>query len=243
MQENPSERRKENRIGLYTTIIFHLVVLIFLLIYSIGASIKKESSFILDFTQQEKQELIKQQEELKEFKDRVSKELDAMIAAAPTPTVRNAVVDANAIKARAEREALGRSVEEALAANRRKALEAEEDEVATEDNPDAGGGEEEGEAHEYSGPSVLSYDLEGRKAVMPMPIPAYKGFGGGDVAVAIYVNRAGRVIKAQIIESASSKDKSRWSWAEKAATRTRFSRSDSAPDPQKGSIVYRFIAQ
>ena len=111
MQENPSERRKENRIGLYSTIIFHLVVLIILLVYSLGASVRKESSFILDFTQQEKQELIKQQEELKEFKDRVSKELDAMIAAAPTPTVRNAVVDANAIKARAEREALGRSVE------------------------------------------------------------------------------------------------------------------------------------
>lgn len=242
MQENPSERRKENRIGLYSTIIFHLVVLIILLVYSIGASVKKESSFILDFTQQEKQELIKQQQELKEFKDRVSKELDAMIAAAPTPTVRNAVVDANAIKARAEREALGRSVEEALAANRRAALQAEEDEVATEDNPDAGG-DSEGEVHEYSGPSVLSYDLEGRKAQMPMPIPAYKGYGGGDVAVAIYVNRAGRVIKAQIIESASSKDKSLWSWAEKAASRTRFSRSDSAPDPQKGSIVYRFIAQ
>lgn len=242
MQENPSERHKENRIGLYSTIIFHLVVLIILLVYSLGASVRKESSFILDFTQQEKQELIKQQEELKEFKDRVSKELDAMIAAAPTPTVRNAVVDANAIKARAEREALGRSVEEALAANRRKALEAEEDDVATEDNPDAGGGEEEGEAHEYSGPSVLSYDLEGRKA-KHLPIPAYKGFGGGDVAVAIYVNRSGTVIKAQVIESASSKDKSLWQWAVKAAERSRFSRSDSAPDPQKGSIVYRFIAQ
>ena len=241
MQENSSERRKENRIGLYSTIIFHLVVLIILLVYSIGASVQKEHSFILDFTQQEKQELLKQQQELKEFKDRVSKELDAMIAAAPTPVVRNAVVDANAIKARAEREALGRSVEEALAANRRAALQAEEDEVATEDNPDAGG-ESEGEVHEYSGPSVLSYDLEGRKAVK-LPIPAYKGYGGGDVAVAIYVNQAGRVIKAQVIESASSKDKSLWSWAVKAAEKSRFNRSDSAPDPQKGSIVYRFIAQ
>ena len=241
MQENPSERRKENRIGLYTTIIFHLVVLIILLVLQIGSQLRKESSFILDFTQQDKQELIKQQQELKEFKDRVSKELDALIAAAPTPTVRNAVVDANAIKARAEREALGRSVEEALAANRRAALQAEEDDVATEDNPDTGG-DGEGEVHEYSGPSVLSYDLEGRKAVH-LPIPAYKGYGGGDVAVAIYVNRSGKVIKAQVIESASSKDKSLWSWAVKAAERSKFNRSDSAPDPQKGSIVYRFIAQ
>ena len=239
MQENPSERRKENRIGLYSTIIFHLVVLIILLVYSIGASVKKESSFILDFTQQEKQELIKQQQELKEFKDRVSKELDAMIAAAPTPTVRNAVVDANAIKARAEREALGRSVEEALAANRRAALEAEEDDVATEDNPDAGGGEE-GEVHEYSGPSVVSWNLEGRKALMPMPVPSYKGYVGGDVLVKIYVNRSGRVIKAVV---ASSSDRSLDRWAIRAAEKTKFNRSDSADDPQIGDILYRFVAQ
>ena len=239
MLENPSERRKENRIGLYSTIIFHLVVLIILLVYSIGASVRKESSFILDFTQQDKQELIKQQQELKEFKDRVSKELDAMIAAAPTPTVRNAVVDANAIKARAEREALGRSVEEALAANRRAALQAEEDDVATEDNPDSGG-DTEGEAHEYSGPSVVSWNLEGRKALMPMPIPAYKGYGSGDVLVKIYVNRSGRVIKAVV---ASSNDSSLDRWALRAAERTKFNRSDSADDPQIGDILYRFVAQ
>ena len=239
MLENPSERRKENRIGLYSTIIFHLVVLIILLVYSIGASVRKESSFILDFTQQDKQELIKQQHELKEFKDRVSKELDAMIAAAPTPTVRNAVVDANAIKARAEREALGRSVEEALAANRRAALQAEEDDVATEDNPDSGG-DTEGEAHEYSGPSVVSWNLEGRKALMPMPIPAYKGYGSGDVLVKIYVNRSGRVIKAVV---ASSNDSSLDRWALRAAERTKFNRSDSADDPQIGDILYRFVAQ
>ncbi len=239
MRENPSERRKENRIGLYSTIIFHLVVLIILLVYSIGASVKKESSFILDFTQQEKQELIKQQQELKEFKDRVSKELDAMIAAAPTPQVRNAVVDANAIKARAEREALGRSVEEALAANRRKALEAEEDDVATETNPDTGG-DTDGEAHEYTGPSVVSWNLEGRKALMPMPVPSYKGYVGGDVLVKIYVNRSGRVIKAVV---ASSSDRSLDRWAIRAAEKTKFNRSDSADDPQIGDILYRFVAQ
>jgi TonB family protein len=239
MRENPSERRKENRIGLYSTIIFHLVVLIILLVYSIGATVKKESSFILDFTQQEKQELIKQQQELKEFKDRVSKELDAMIAAAPTPQVRNAVVDANAIKARAEREALGRSVEEALAANRRKALEAEEDDVATETNPDTGG-DTDGEAHEYTGPSVVSWNLEGRKALMPMPVPSYKGYVGGDVLVKIYVNRSGRVIKAVV---ASSSDRSLDRWAIRAAEKTKFNRSDSADDPQIGDILYRFVAQ
>ena len=242
MYDESTQRRRENRVGLYTTIIFHLVVFIILLALSIGAQLKKESTFVLDFTQQEKQELIKQQEALKEFKNRVSKELDAMIAAAPTPTIRNVAVDANEIKNRAEREALGgSSVEERLAASRRKAVAEEEEGYEQTPSQDTGGSEVS-DAPAYSGPSVASWELEGRKAVK-LPIPAYKGFGGGDVAVAIYVNQSGRVIKAQVIESASSKDKSLWQWAVKAAERSRFSRSDSAPDPQKGSIVYRFIAQ
>lgn len=242
MEEFTKEQRKEGRIGLYTTIIFHLVVLIVLLLYSIKSMVQEETSFVLDFTHEEEKELVQKQEQLQEFKERVGKELDAMIAAAPTPKVRNAVVDANAIKARAEKEALGRSVEEALAANRRAAMAAEEEDedmVPTGNDQEKG---DEGEAHEYTGPSVLSFDLSGRKAVS-LPVPAYKGFGGGDVAVAIYVNRAGRVIKAQVIPEHSSKDQSLWKWAVKAAERSRFNRSDSADDPQKGSIVYRFIAQ
>ncbi len=242
MEEFTKEQRKEGRIGLYTTIIFHLVVLIVLLLYSIRSMVQEEASFVLDFTHEEEKELVQKQEQLQEFKERVGRELDAMIAAAPTPKVRNAVVDANAIKARAEKEALGRSVEEALAANRRAAMAAEEDD---EDRVPTGNDEEkgdEGEAHEYTGPSVLSFDLAGRKAVS-LPVPAYKGLGGGDVAVAIYVNRSGKVIKAQVIEAHSTQDRSLWKWAVKAAERSRFNRSDSADDPQKGSIVYRFIAQ
>lgn len=242
MQEDSAQRRRENRVGLYTTVIFHLVVLIILLLFSIGSQVRKESSFILDFTQQEQEELIKKQEEIKDFKDRVSKELDAMIAAAPTPQIRNVTVDANDIKARAEREALGTSLESKLEASRRQRVQDNEDYVDDGKGPASEGDKAGEDTPAYSGPSVLSWDLEGRKAVH-LPIPAYKGYGGGDVAVAIYVNRAGRVIKAQVIESASSKDKSLWQWAQKAAERSRFNRSDSAPDPQKGSIVYRFIAQ
>ncbi|MBO4558356.1 MAG: energy transducer TonB [Bacteroidales bacterium] len=239
MTENPETRRRENRVGLYTTIIFHLVVLIILLVLQLGKEVKKEHSFILDFTQQEKQELIKQQQELKEFKERVSKELDAMIAAAPTPTVRNIAVDANDIKSRAEREALGTSLDSKLAESRRRQYAADEDEVSTgpaTDSKEDGNGE--GPA--YSGPSVVSWNLEGRKALMPMPIPAYKGYGSGDVLVKIYVNRSGRVIKAVV---ASSNDSSLDRWAIRAAERTKFSRSDSADDPQIGDILYRFVAQ
>lgn len=45
--------RREERAGLEITIIFHLVVLIILLLLGIGAAVKNENSFVLDFTKQE----------------------------------------------------------------------------------------------------------------------------------------------------------------------------------------------
>ena len=45
-------------------------------------------------------------------------------------------------------------------------------------------------AEAYQGPSVISYTLEGRKA-MNLPVPAYKCMGGGDVSVSVIVNRKG----------------------------------------------------
>ena len=44
-----------------------------------------------------------------------------------------------------------------------------------------------------------------------------------------------------MIQSASANDPSLWSFAEAAAKRSRFSASTTAPDPQIGSILYRFI--
>ena len=102
--------------------------------------------------------------------------------------------------------------------------------------------EQKEEAKAYSGPSVISWTLEGRKARV-LPVPAYKGYGAGDVYVKIKVNRSGRVVAAAIIEESSSSDKSLHEFAVDAAKRSRFSGSDTAPNPQQGEIVYRFIAQ
>ena len=77
MRENLSN--KENKAGLYLTIIFHLVVVIVLLVYQIDSRIKAESSFVLDFT---KQEEIEKEQKLQEMKTEVSKRLDDLIAAA-----------------------------------------------------------------------------------------------------------------------------------------------------------------
>ena len=91
MRENLTN--KENKAGLYLTIIFHLVVVIVLLAYQIDSSIKAESSFVLDFS---KQEEIEKEKKLEEMKTEVSRRLDDLIAAARASNkdIRNIAVDA-----------------------------------------------------------------------------------------------------------------------------------------------------
>ena len=42
--------RKEDRAGLYITVIFHLAVIIVLLVYQIDSTLGREESFVLDFS-------------------------------------------------------------------------------------------------------------------------------------------------------------------------------------------------
>jgi hypothetical protein len=80
----------EDRAGLYITVIFHLVVIIVLLACQIGAALKKENTFVLDFTKQE--ELQKEKEE-QNLKEKISDRLDELIAASAGTPIRNVAVD------------------------------------------------------------------------------------------------------------------------------------------------------
>lgn len=234
--------RKDNNAGLYMTIAVHLVLLIVLLSSRIGYMIQEESSFILDFTKEEELERLKKEEAIKE---EVSKELDDILAGrAP---VRNVVVDASKgsnlrddrFKNPNEVYDEARKLQEKLDAARREATKQQgSDDVVTPSNNSP----KETKTEVYKGPSVISYSLEGRKSVS-MPIPVYKCVAGGDVSVAIAVNRNGYVINAQVIENASAKDPCIREYAVRAASSSRFTRSSSAPEKQTGEIVYRFIAQ
>ena len=102
--------------------------------------------------------------------------------------------------------------------------------------------EEKSDKKEYSGPSVLSYNLDGRKA-SHLKIPAYRCYGSGDVTVIITVNNAGQVVGAKVLDSVSSSDNCLRNYAVRAARLSRFSASTTAPANQTGEILYRFIAQ
>ena len=98
------------------------------------------------------------------------------------------------------------------------------------------------QAKPYSGPSVLSWSLDGRKASR-LPIPAYRCYGGGEITVIITVNNRGDVLNAKVDENVSSRDRCLQEFAVRAARLSKFSASVDAPARQMGTITYSFIAQ
>ena len=242
MQENLSH--KENKAGLYLTIIFHLVVVIVLLVYQIDSRIKAESSFVLDFT---KQEEIEKEQKLQEMKTEVSKRLDDLIAAARAnhKDIKNLAVDASSqLKDDRNTDADQLYKDAERLANELKAGQSAIQEDAREETVELPSQkkEDKSKTKEYSGPSVVSYNLDGRKA-SHLSIPAYRCYGSGDVTVIITVDPSGKVIGAQVMDEISSGDQCLRSFAVRAARLSRFSVSKDAPSRQRGEIVYRFIAQ
>ena len=220
-----------------------MVVIIILLAYQIDSALKREESFVLDFS---KQEEIEKRVKEQAFKEDISKRLDDLIAAARNSSepIRNIAVDAGSqlkddrntdadqLYKDAERLAKDLKAGQAIQEDARE----ETVELPSQKKAD------DSKKKEYSGPSVLSYTLDGRKA-SHLKIPAYRCYGSGDVTVIITVNNAGMVVGAKVFDTVSSSDECLRSYAIRAARLSRFSASETAPPNQTGEILYRFIAQ
>ena len=239
---------KEDRAGIYTTVIVHLAVVIVLLLAGLGGAVRQENSFILDFSKLEEkerlQEEVERQKQEAEFKESVRQRLEQQLASAPT--ARGVAVDRAAL-----RDDRGTDAEQLYKDAERLARElAAGYEVKQEDYADPGTPELEPkveteaqkDAPAYSGPSVVSYWLEGRKA-SKLPIPAYRCMGAGQVTVLISVDPGGTVRDARVDDAVSSKDKCLRDFAVRAARLSKFSAKADAPAKQQGNIVYEFVAQ
>ena len=204
-----------DKAGLYLTIIVHLVAIIILLSWSIHVQLSKDTSFLIDFSAQEEQERMAEHTRMQEsVKEELDAEIDALLNASRSQNARSV---------------------------RNVAVDASEPlRDDRHDNPEDIYRDARKET--YTGPAVISYSLDGRKA-MSLPVPAYKCMGGGDVSVSIIVNRKGYVVGTKIIESVSSPDQCLRDYALRAAGRSRFTASQDAPERQAGEIVYRFLAQ
>ena len=230
----------DQKAGIYITVSIHLAVIIVLLLVRIGMEIQKENSFVLDFTKQEELEAEKEKEELLRS---AAEQLEEMIAAAGVP-VRNVTVDRSALK-----DDRGTNADELYREAERLAQELKDgqerpqevEEIAVEPIKKEEPKKQE-EAKPYSGPSVLAWSLDGRKATR-LPIPAYRCYGSGEVTVIITVNNRGDVVNAKVDEKISATDACIRTFAVRAARLSKFNASPEAPARQMGTITYAFIAQ
>ena len=233
---------KGNRAGLYLTVSIHLGVFILFLLYQIRFQLKGESSFVLDFSPQE---AVERQQERELLRAEVKQELDALLSGSAS-TPRNVVVDAS-VRGQQLRDDRFRNpavvydehqqLQAKLDASRRAAMAMQGSDDAPAPQP-----KEQTQTETYTGPSVISYKLEGRRA-MNLPIPVYKCLGGGDVTVLIEVDTRGYIVGAQVAQDFSSSDPCLREYAIRAAQSSRFNANTNAPQRQQGEIVYRFVAQ
>ena len=232
----------DQKAGIYITVSVHLAVIIVLLAVRIGKEIQRENSFVLDFTQQEEKERREEQARLQEM---TAEKLEDLIAAAQAIPVRNVTVDRSALK-----DDRGTNADELYKEAERLAQDLKDGQNRQVEDPEAFAvadnpvkpKQEEQKAKPYSGPSVLSWSLDGRKATH-LPIPAYRCYGAGEVTVVIAVNNRGDVVNAKVSEEYSTNDGCLRNYAIRAARLSKFSVSETAPARQMGTITYAFIAQ
>jgi outer membrane biosynthesis protein TonB len=231
----------DQKAGIYITVSIHLAVIIVLLLVRIGMEIQKENSFVLDFTKQEELEELQKKEELLKS---AAEQLEQMIAAAEAVPIRNITVDRGALK-----DDRGTNADELYKEAERLAQELKDgqerpqevEEIAVEQIKKEEPKKQE-EVKPYSGPSVLSWSLDGRKATH-LPIPAYRCYGSGEVTVIITVDNQGTVVNAKVDDKISAQDGCLRTFATRAARLSKFNASPEAPARQLGTITYAFIAQ
>ncbi|MCE1198746.1 MAG: hypothetical protein LWW85_07245 [Marinilabiliales bacterium] len=101
---------------------------------------------------------------------------------------------------------------------------------------------EEARRSTFKGKSNIRY-LVGKRYHVQLPIPVYLAQGGGEVTVEVVVNRAGDVISALPRENNRISDPTIFAYAKQAAEKTLFNEDASAPEKEKGTITYVFVAQ
>ena len=101
---------------------------------------------------------------------------------------------------------------------------------------------EEAKRSTFKGKSNIKY-LVGNRYHLQLQIPVYLAQGGGEIVVDIVVDRNGGVINALPRGGENLSDPTILAYAKQAAEKTIFNPDQAAPDKQKGTITYIFVAQ
>ncbi|MDR0385519.1 MAG: TonB family protein [Prevotellaceae bacterium] len=240
---------KDRQSGIYATLIFHLLIFLALAFNEINTLIMQPQSIELAYLNNNPEPEISSEEE----KRKIEEELNKMLRDMPNPDMKMPNLAMN-MAAQGSESGRGHShtVSTSFFSSRNSASireERERKEKVQEKKQNTGSDDiganeqlrDEEESQAYSGPSIVSYYLEGRTAIH-LPVPSYKCFKGGDVTVLIEVNAQGYVVDAEIDKKNSHNNDCLHRAAIDAAERARFSPLQKQGN-QKGNIVYRFVSQ
>ncbi|MDR0712614.1 MAG: hypothetical protein LBF67_09780 [Prevotellaceae bacterium] len=247
-----SELVSRYQVAIYVTIIFHLCVAITLVSLKLHrASHPPTMEIVLDdFSDEEAEKL----EALQRKKMQLEQEVNQLLRQSSDP-LRNVAVNEEWEKTNeGDRDELLNEHDELqkkLAATRQMLNRQEEEQqrsaahsgndVLLQANRRSAAGNTPEKSELYTGPSVMSYRLAGRRAFV-LPVPVYLCESGGDVVVNIVVAGNGSVTGAHVDEKASAAYPCIREAARQAALLSKFSVSESSKS-QQGSITYRFIPQ
>ncbi|MCT4603019.1 MAG: energy transducer TonB [Marinifilum sp.] len=244
---------KRNKYGVMGTLAFHLIVLI--LLFSFKLHTKREfleAEIFIDIPPEVAEQILEEKEE--EIKKEIE-EKNSEISESVDKLLRSIAVNQNVKKSNSDPK---QKVEDMIDEIKKNLDEYGSDDASAgndglnEFKKDSLSLAEEREKQrvldslqsiEYSGPSSVYYNLEGRHKVY-LPIPVFKCEGEGKIVVQIGVSRSGRVVESKILkEQCSVQDDCLFDAALDATKRSRFNVSNSSPQTQTGTITYNFVKQ
>ncbi|MFI3287280.1 MAG: energy transducer TonB [Rikenellaceae bacterium] len=233
-----------HRIGLLITIVIYLSLAIIFVSYRIVVMPVVPATVTVELEDESVEEVISEREEIEEMERVGGEEVRNRVSNDDSKfdeSLRDSK-NSNASEIYEEAERMQRELAESREAYERSLREIEDNSQRVEkENISSKQGDRNQDSFVRGGVTT-AFNLAGRTAVY-IDIPAYKCEGGGQVLVNISVNRNGRVVSAQVEKATSTSDRCLMSEAISSARASRFSTSSTADDPQRGTILYTFIAQ
>ena len=239
---------KEHRHGVMGTVIFHLVLAIFLVCVGISR-LDSQQRMEIEIDMPEPEIVQQKQEEQKKKEQILQQSADEEV----NEMLRSLAVNEDAVKKNAETQPHERveeyieQIQEAIDSDYGGRYRANKNKHYKEDSIRVQRDKKERmldslQSTVYVGKSSVSYNIKGRYKTY-LPIPVYKCEFGGKIVVAVVVNRQGRVIKAEVVDAESNKDDSLREVAVDAALKSEFNVDEKAPERQTGTITYNFVKQ
>ena len=239
---------KEHRHGVMGTVIFHLVLAIFLVCVGISR-LDSQQRMEIEIDMPEPEIVQQKQEEQKKKEQILQQSADEEV----NEMLRALAVNEDAVKKNAETQPHERveeyieQIQEEIDSDYGGRYRANKNKHYKEDSIRVQRDKKERmldslQSTVYVGKSSVSYNIKGRYKTY-LPIPVYKCEFGGKIVVAVVVNRQGRVIKAEVVDAESNKDDSLREVAVDAALKSEFNVDEKAPERQTGTITYNFVKQ